>query len=72
MTNGLYEKLASEKVTDTTLNIGPEYFLIVDLLNCCNYLDVFNYGLLYSENAFKHWYILSVKVKRCNLIDDNL
>ena len=25
-------------------------FLIVDLLDYCNYFDVFKYGLLYSEN----------------------
>ena len=62
MTKGLYEKLASEKVTDTTRNIGPVFkciltkyiFLKVDLLDCCNYFDVFMYGLLYSDNDFKH------------------
>ena len=47
-------------------------FLIVDLLDYCNYLDVFKYRLLYSENDFKHWDILLVKVKRCNLIERNL
>ena len=47
-------------------------FLIVDLLDHCNYFDVFQYGLLYSENDFKHWDILLVKVKRCNLIEGNL
>ena len=62
MTIGLYEKLASEKVTDTTWNIGPDlsaflqriFFLIVDILDYCNYFDVFKYGVLYSENDFKH------------------
>ena len=61
MTIGIYEKLAPEKVTDITWNIGPdlsefhkEYFLIVELLDYCNYFDVFKYGLLYSENDFKH------------------
>ena len=62
MTIGIYEKLASEKVTDTTWNIGPDlsafwqriFFLIVDLFDYCNYFDVFKYGLLYSENDFKH------------------
>ena len=61
MTIGIYDKLASGKVTDTTWNIGPvkvhfdkEYFLIVDLLDYCNYFDVFKYCLLYSENDFKH------------------
>ena len=47
-------------------------FLIVDLLDYCNYFDVFKYGLLYSENDFKHWDILLVKVKSCNLIEGNL
>ena len=62
MTIGIYEKLASEKVTDTTWNIGLDFkcilskniFLIVDLLDYCNYFDVFQYGLLFSENDFKH------------------
>ena len=64
MTIGIYEKLASEKVTDTTWNIGPDYstctflqrifVLMVDLLDYCNYFDVFKYGLLYSENDFNH------------------
>ena len=68
MTIGIYEKLASEKVTDTTWNIGPymehwtrfkyiltrNIFLIVDLLDYCNYFDVLKYGLLYSENDFKN------------------
>ena len=60
MTIGVYEKLASEKVTDTTWNIGPDFkciltknnFLIVDLLDYCYYFDVFEYSLLYSENDF--------------------
>ena len=47
-------------------------FLIVDLLAYCNYFDVFKYGLLYSENLFKHWDILLVKVERCNSIERNL
>ena len=47
-------------------------FLIVDLLDYCNYFGVFKYGLLYSENDFKHCDILLVKVKRCNLIEGNL
>ena len=47
-------------------------FLIVDLLDDCNYFDVFKYGFLYSENQFKHRDILLVKVKRCNLIEHNL
>ena len=29
-------------------------FLIVDLLDYCNYFDVFKYGLKNSENDFKH------------------
>ena len=29
-------------------------FLIVDLLNYCNYFDDLKYGLLYSENVFRH------------------
>ena len=62
MTIEIYEKLASEKVTDITWNIGTfkciltkNTFLIVDLLECCNYFDVFKYGLLYSENDFNHY-----------------
>ena len=47
-------------------------FLIVDLLDYCNYFDIFKYGLLYSENDFKHWDIPLVKVKWCNLIERNL
>ena len=31
-----------------------EYFFIVDLLDYWNTFDVFKYGLLYSENDFKH------------------
>ena len=54
------------------MHFDKEYFLIVDLLNYCNYFDVFNYRLLYSENDFKHWDILLVKIKRRNLIDGNL
>ena len=54
------------------MHFVKEYFLIVDLLDYCNYFDVFQYGLLYSENDFKHWDILLVKVKRCNLIEGNL
>ena len=77
---GIYEKLASEKVTDTTWNIGPDLSafwqiinisLIVDLLDYCNYFDVFKYGLLYSDNDFKPWDKHLVKVKRCNLIVGN-
>ena len=30
------------------------FLLIVDLLDYCNYFDVFKYGLLYSENDFQH------------------
>ena len=51
MTIGIFVKLASEKVTDTTWNIGPDLsafwqrmIFIVDLLDYCNYFDVFNYG----------------------------
>ena len=80
MTIEIYEKLESEKVTDTTWNIGPDFsafwqknnFLIVDLLNYFYYFDIFKYGLLYSENDFKHSDILLVKVKWCNLIERNL
>ena len=33
------------------MHFDKEYFfLIVDLLDYCNYFDVFKYGLLYSEN----------------------
>ena len=47
-------------------------FLIVDLSDYCNYFDDFKYGLLYSENDFKHRDFLLVKVERCNLIERNL
>ena len=36
------------------MHFDKNIFLIVDLLNYCNYFDVFKYGLLYSENDFKH------------------
>ena len=54
------------------MHFDKEYFLIVDLLDYCNYFDVFKYGLLYSENDLKHADILLVKVKSCNLIEGNL
>ena len=54
------------------MHFDKEYFLVVGLLDHCNYFDVFKYGLLYSENDFKNWDILLVKVKRCNLIESNL
>ena len=54
MTIGIHEKLASEKVTATTWNIGPDlrafwqrFCLFVDCLDYCNYFVVFKYGLLY-------------------------
>ena len=34
--------------------ILTKIFLIVDHLDYCNYFDVLKYGLLYSENDFKH------------------
>ena len=59
MTIGIYEKLASEKVTDTKEHwtrfkciLTKNIFLIVDLLDYCNYFDVYKYGLLYLENDF--------------------
>ena len=54
------------------MHFDQEIFLIVDLLDYCNYFDVLKYGLLYPQNDFKHLDILLVKVKRCNLIEGNL
>ena len=76
MTIGIYEKLASEKSyrhymehwTRFKCILTKNISLKVDLLDYCNYFDVFKYGLLFSEKDFKHWNTLLVKVKRFNLI----
>ena len=62
MTIGIYEKVASEKsyrhymehLTRFKCILTKNIFLKDDLLDYCYYFDVFKYGLLYSENDFKH------------------